>query len=149
MVVSSAAVVNDTLYIGSTDHNLYALNASDGRLRWKFQTGSRVTSSPAVSEGTAYFASYDSNFYAVDIATGKLQWQFKTGGEHRFAAAHLHGSNPAAETMPDPFDFFLSSPVVWRGTVYRWQHLRSGNGDRKSEMAVSHRGCCSCFAHNF
>jgi hypothetical protein len=125
MVVSSPAVVNDTLYIGSTDHNLYALNASDGRLKWKFQTGSRVTSSPAVSDGTLYFASYDSNFYAVDIVTGKLKWQFKTGGEHRFAASHLHGSNPAAETMPDPFDFFLSSPIVWQGAVY----FGSGDGN--------------------
>ena len=38
--------------------------------------------------------------------------------ERRFAAKHLHGSEPATEMMPDPFDFFLSSPVVSDGVVY-------------------------------
>ena len=38
--------------------------------------------------------------------------------ERRFAAKHLHGAEPAAETMPDPFDFYLSSPIVANGLVY-------------------------------
>lgn len=118
MVISSPAVVNATVFVGSTDHNLYALAAADGALKWKFKTDSRVTSSPAVENGTVYFESYDGNFYAVDAATGQLKWKYKTGGEHRFAAPHLHGSNPVAETMPDPFDFFLSSPVISRDAVY-------------------------------
>ena len=87
-------------------------------MKWKFKTGSRITSSPAVSAGLVYFGSYDSNFYAVDAVTGQLKWKFQTGGERRFAARHLHGAEPAAETMPDPFDFFLSSLVVWNGAVY-------------------------------
>jgi outer membrane protein assembly factor BamB len=65
-----------------------------------------------------YFCSFDGNFYAVDAATGKQKWKFATPGERRFAATHLHGSSPAAEVMPDPFDFYLSSPVVADSTVY-------------------------------
>ena len=68
--------------------------------------------------GSVYFLSYDGNFYALDAADGKLRWKYQTGGERRFAATHLHGSQPAAETMPDPFDVYLSSPVVWQGAVY-------------------------------
>jgi eukaryotic-like serine/threonine-protein kinase len=117
-VLSSPAVANGTLYVGSSDHFLYALDAATGALKWKFKTESRVTSSPAVSGGLVYFGSFDSNFYAVDAASGELKWKFKTGGERRFAAKHLHGAEPAAETMPDPFDFFLSSPAVWNGAVY-------------------------------
>jgi hypothetical protein len=49
---------------------------------------------------------------------GTLKWKFATGGERRFAAKHIHGMEPAAETMPDPFDFFLSSPAVSGGLVY-------------------------------
>jgi outer membrane protein assembly factor BamB len=117
-VLSSPAVTVDTVYIGSSDHFLYALNRASGTQKWKFKTESRITSSPAVSGGVVYFGSFDGNFYAVDAAKGELKWKFATPGERRFAASHLHGSVPVAETMPDPFDFFLSSPVVWNGAVY-------------------------------
>jgi outer membrane protein assembly factor BamB len=117
-VLSSPAVADGTVYVGSSDHHLYALDAATGALRWKFKTDGRITSSPAVSAGAVYFASFDSTFYAVDAATGQLKWKFKTAGERRFAAAHLHGAEPAAETMPDPFDFYLSSPVVSGRAVY-------------------------------
>ena len=117
-VLSSPAISNGILYVGSSDHFLYALDAATGVLKWKFKTGGRITSSPAVLAGLIYFGSFDSNFYAVDAATGQLKWKFQTGGERRFAATHLHGAEPAAETMPDPFDFYLSSPVVAIGAVY-------------------------------
>jgi outer membrane protein assembly factor BamB len=123
-VISSPAAANGVLYVGSTDHNLYAINLADGTQKWKFKTRGRVNSSPAVAGGTVYFGSYDGNFYAVDAATGQEKWKFATPGERRFAAKHLHGAEPAEETMPDPFDFFLSSPVVWNGKVY----FGSGNG---------------------
>lgn len=117
-VLSSPVVSAGVLYVGSSDHFLYALDATSGALKWKFQTNGRVTSSAAVSRGVVYFGSYDSYFYAVDAATGQLKWKFLTAGERRFAATHLHGAEPAAEIMPDPFDFFLSSPVVAGGGVF-------------------------------
>src|SRR3984885_6888667 len=117
-VLSSPAVSGSSLYVGSSDHFLYALDRQGGMLKWKFKTGGRITSSPAVSEGIVYFASFDAYFYAVDAATGALKWKFKTKGERRFAAKHIHGAEPAAEVMPDPFDFYLSSPVVWDGKVF-------------------------------
>ncbi len=106
------------LYVGSTDHRLYAIDLRTGTEKWKFTAGSRVTASPAVAAGVVYFGSYDGNFYAVDAASGKLRWKFQTLGERRFAGKHLHGLQPAGEVMPDPFDFFLSSPAVWHDTVY-------------------------------
>lgn len=124
-VVSSPAVVDGVAYVGSSDHNLYAIDLASGGLKWKFKTGSRVASSPAVATGLVYFGSYDDYFYAVDAATGSLRWKFKTAGEHRFTATHLHGSQPAAEAMPDPFDCYLSSPAIWQGAVY----FGSGDGN--------------------
>jgi outer membrane protein assembly factor BamB len=117
-VLSSPAVAGDNLYFGSSDHGLYALDLATGTQKWRFKSEGRITSSPAISAGVVYFGSYDGNFYAVDATTGQLKWKFQTGGERRFAANHLHGAEPASETMPDPFDFYLSSPVVWNGTVY-------------------------------
>jgi outer membrane protein assembly factor BamB len=117
-VNSTPAVANDAVYVGSADGGLYAVARSSGTLRWRFKTGSRVASSPAVADGIVYFASYDGNFYAVNTADGKLAWKFKTGGERRFEGTHLHGSQPVTELMPDPFDVYLSSPVVWHNAVY-------------------------------
>jgi outer membrane protein assembly factor BamB len=123
-LISSPAVANGMVYVGSTDGNLYAVDLESGTQKWKFETKVRVPSSPAVSGGVVYFGSYDGKFYAVDAVSGQLKWKFQTGGEKRFTAKHLHGIQPAAETMPDPFDFYLSSPAVWNGAVF----FGSGDG---------------------
>jgi outer membrane protein assembly factor BamB len=117
-VISSPAVVNGVAYVGSTDGNLYAIDADSGALKWKFETKSWEVSSPAVVSGVVYFLSYDSHLYALDAGSGQVKWKFATGGERRYAGTHLHHLEPAAETMPDPWDFYLSSPAVWNGAVY-------------------------------
>jgi eukaryotic-like serine/threonine-protein kinase len=124
-VISTPAVIDGTAYFGSNDHYLYAVNLADGVQRWKFKTGSRVTSSPAVYSGRVYFGSYDGNIYAVDAKSGEQRWKFASEGERRFTGRHLHGSDPAGESMPDPFDFYLSSPVIDAETVY----VGSGDGN--------------------
>jgi eukaryotic-like serine/threonine-protein kinase len=124
-IVSSPAVSGASVFFGSSDHNVYAVDQASGALRWKFATHGRITASPAVAGGTVYIGSFDGNFYALDAASGALRWKFATEGERRFAARHLHGAEPAAETMPDPFDLFLSSPVVSGDTVY----FGSGDGN--------------------
>jgi outer membrane protein assembly factor BamB len=124
-VISSPAIANGTAYVGSTDGNLYAVDLAAGTQKWKFKTDARVVSSPAVEAGIVYFGSYDGNFYAVDAASGQLKWKFATPGERRFAGKHLHGGLPAGETMPDPFDCYLSSPTVSGGNVY----FGSGDGN--------------------
>jgi eukaryotic-like serine/threonine-protein kinase len=124
-VISSPAIVNGVVYVGSNDGNLYAIDQQTGSQKWKFPTEARVTSSPAVANGLVYFGSYDGNFYAVDTASGKQKWKFRNAGERRYAGTHLHGSAPEGESMPDPFDFYLSSPAVWNGAVY----FGSGDGN--------------------
>jgi outer membrane protein assembly factor BamB len=124
-VMSTPAVSDGTAYFGSNDHYLYAVNLVDGAQRWKFKTGSRVTSSPAVYNGRVYFGSYDGNIYALDAKSGEQRWKFASEGERRFTGRHLHGSDPAGESMPDPFDFYLSSPAIDADTVY----IGSGDGN--------------------
>jgi len=124
-VLSTPVVADGTVYFGSSDHSFYALDAQSGALKWKFATHGRVTSSAAVGGGRVYFGSYDSSFYALDAASGTLAWKFATQGERRFSARHLHGAEPAAEVMPDPFDVYLSSPALAGGAVY----FGSGDGN--------------------
>jgi outer membrane protein assembly factor BamB len=124
-VISSPAIADGVVYVGSNDGNLYAIDQRTGLKKWSYATDARITSSPAIANGLVYCSSYDGSFFAVDAESGKLKWKFRTPGERRFAATHLHGSLPAGETMPDPFDVYLSSPAVWRDAVY----FGSGDGN--------------------
>ncbi len=117
-VLSSPAVAGGTVYVGSADHVVYALNAADGVVRWRYKTGGAVNSSPALAAGSVFVLSADGNLYAIDASDGKLKWKFATAGERRFTAPGIHGATPRTEVMPDPFDVFLSSPTVVAGTVY-------------------------------
>jgi len=81
LFISSPAIDNGTLYIGSGDHNVYAIDATTGALRWKFTTGDVVHASPAIAGGVVYIGSFDRYFYALDAATGALRWKFLTGDD--------------------------------------------------------------------
>ena len=70
-MLSSAAVSDGIVYIGSLDGKIYALNASDGKLVWSFTTGGQVASSPAVSGGEVYVGSSDGKVYALNASDGK------------------------------------------------------------------------------
>ena len=80
-VYSSPAIGSDgTIYVGSEDDNLYAINP-DGSKKWAFRTRDDVDSSPAIgSDGTIYVGSYDNNLYAIN-PDGSKKWAFKTNGD--------------------------------------------------------------------
>ena len=80
-VYSSPAIASDgTIYVGSSDHYLYALTPK-GALKWKYKTGDGIYSSPAIApDGTIYVGSYDYYIYAIR-SNGTLKWKYKTGGE--------------------------------------------------------------------
>lgn len=117
-VIASPAIANGVVYVGSTDGNFYAIDGGSGTLKWKFETKAWEVSSPVVVGGVVYFLSYDGHLYALDAAIGQVKWKFATGGEKHYAGTHLHYLQPAVESMPDPWDFYLSSPTVWKGAVY-------------------------------
>jgi outer membrane protein assembly factor BamB len=111
-IFSSPAVYNNVVYIGSEDHNLYAINKTTGELLWKFKTGGAVHSSPEVYKNVVFFGSYDGFYYALNASTGKLKWKFKTGGERKVGSKSLWTMKPKEMYMDDLYDFFLSSPVL-------------------------------------
>jgi outer membrane protein assembly factor BamB len=85
-VYSSPVIGADgTIYVGSDDNKLYAINPNalvnpNGTItpKWTFQTGNRVYSSPAVGDdGTVYVGSVDGNLYAI-TPNGTQKWAFPT-----------------------------------------------------------------------
>lgn len=117
-IVASPVVSAGIVYIGSDDHALHAIDADSGHELWRFATEANVGSTVAVDHNSVFFLSLDGNAYCLDAKTGKLNWKFKTEGESRLNAAGLYGLLPTREVIPDPWDFYLSSPTVAEGTVY-------------------------------
>ena len=112
MVQSSATVEKGTLYIGSGDGRLYALDARTGAERWQFATGRAISSTPAVAEGAVFVGSRDNVFWAVDAGTGRQRWRLATGPDRPLPWGFETG------------DLYTSSPTYDHGTVY----FGSGDG---------------------
>lgn len=79
-VESSPAVADGIVYVGSYDHNVYALNATNGNKLWNYATGNIVRSSPAVAGDVVYLGSEDNNIYALNATNGSLIWNYATLG---------------------------------------------------------------------
>lgn len=73
---SQPAVTQDSLFVGSQDGRVYALNLDSGCTRWAFAADSEVRNAPTLSpDGRLYFADFDANVYAVDAGSGALIWK--------------------------------------------------------------------------
>ncbi|NLH49321.1 MAG: PQQ-like beta-propeller repeat protein [Myxococcales bacterium] len=74
---SPAIAADGTIYIGSADGTMYAINP-DGTLRWSFDTLDPIRSSAAVDgDGNLYFGCGDGKLYALR-PDGKKAWSFDT-----------------------------------------------------------------------
>ena len=124
-----------TIYIGSTDSYLYAMNPN-GTLKWRYKTGDEIHSHPTIGiDGTIYFGSNDLFFYALN-PNGTLKWKYKINNKLQASASigndgtiycpdhDLYAFN-ADGTLKWQFDFgdemvvTLSSPAVSKdGTIY-------------------------------
>jgi outer membrane protein assembly factor BamB len=84
-----------TVYIGSFDSALHAIDARTGEQHWALDEGTGTSSAPVVVDGTAYVGSEAGTVYAVDAVTKDTVWAFD-----------------------DPDGTIQSSPTVLDGTVY-------------------------------
>ena len=137
-VQCAPAVVDGTVYVGSDDTHLYAVDAATGTRRWQFETGGKIKSSPAVVDDTVYVGSTDDHLYAVDAADGTLRWRFETDDSVISSPAvvdgtvffgsndtHLYAVNAADGSLRWRFEtghMLWSSPAVVDGTVYVGSH---------------------------
>lgn len=80
---STPTAANGAVYVGANDGKLYALDASNGKVRWAFQTGGEVLCQPLVvrheaERSAVYFGSGEGKFYALDT-DGKVRWTTDIG----------------------------------------------------------------------
>jgi outer membrane protein assembly factor BamB len=124
-IVASPAIADGVVYIPSMDTYLYAIDQETGKEKWKYKSRMPIASSPALAGGLLYFVSSTGSLGAIDITSGKIKWVLPTEYERKFEARNLHGYPPEAQTIPDAWDIFTSSPAVANGKVY----FGSGDGN--------------------
>ncbi len=131
---SSPAVADGTVYLGSDDRKVYALDAATGRLRWDFTTGNGIYAGPAVSGGIVYIGSDDGKLYALNAATGQLRWAYTSHypvestpvvadgtvyfGSFNHKVCALDAATGRLRWSYSAQDAVTSSPVVAGGIVY-------------------------------
>jgi outer membrane protein assembly factor BamB len=117
-IVTSPTIADGVVYIAAMDGHLYAIDQETGKEKWDFKSRMPIASSPAVADGMLYFVSSAGSLAALDLATGKPKWVLPVEFERKFEAKNLHGYPSAAQTIPDAWDVFTSSPAVANGKVY-------------------------------
>ena len=80
-IESTAAIAAGTVYVGTLDGYLYAINLENGGLKWKYQTYGEIKSSPTVFSNVVYFGDGMGVFHAVDAQTGEPRWIFEAEAE--------------------------------------------------------------------
>ncbi|MCJ7716058.1 MAG: PQQ-binding-like beta-propeller repeat protein [Anaerolineales bacterium] len=76
----TASYLDGVLYVGSYDHNLYALEASNGKFIWKYPAEGGIVSKPAIHDNKVYFGSADQYVHAISCRNGKKVWVQSTDG---------------------------------------------------------------------
>ncbi len=111
---------NPRIFFGSSDGNVYALNANTGELEWKFEAQGSIHCSPVLYRNILYIGSWDANLYAIDTETGKMRWKFETGTQLGFKG--IESTVVAANDIVyfgarDPFLFALNAEtgkLLWK-----------------------------------
>jgi len=132
-VVGSPSIADGVVYIASMSGYLYAIEQATGKRSGSSSRGMPIASTPAVQGGVVYFVSSTGALGAIDAATGQPKWVLPTEYDRKFEAKNLHGLPSAAQTIPDAWDLFTSSPAVANGKVF----FGSGDGGVYAADAVT------------
>ena len=140
--LSTPALGSDgTLYVGSGDKKLYALNGTTGALKWTYAAATAVSASPAVAtDGTVYFRD-DTTLYALTNqgTSATLKWSFTlSGATYASPAVAADGTVYVGATGA----FYAVNP---NGTQ-KWKFTT--NGDVYTSPAIAHDGTVYCATLN-
>lgn len=136
-VESSPVVADGVVYVGSSDRNVYAIDAATGIQKWAYETGSVVVTTPAVGYwGVVYVGGADGKIYALDRETGAEEWVVTPSGGGYECSTPTLGWGTVYVGCDDTYvyaldrdtggeiwryptgDYVRSSPAVVDGMVY-------------------------------
>ena len=115
-IENAAAIVGDTVYVGSGDEHFYALNLKTGEQRWKFKAGP-FRAPPSVRDGKVYVGDADGKFFCLDARTGEKRWVFDTEAEILSGANFVNDSVLFGASDETLYCLSLEGKERWRFKV--------------------------------
>jgi outer membrane protein assembly factor BamB len=82
--VTAPVVAGGTVLVALPDaHEVVALDAGSGKVRWSFVANGRVDTPPTVHDGLCLFGTRAGWVYCLDLADGAMVWRRAAGAEDR------------------------------------------------------------------
>jgi outer membrane protein assembly factor BamB len=69
-------IASDNKIFVATARGLYALNADNGNIEWRYNTELPLGNSPSVAAGVVYVAGYDRKLHALSVTNGAQLWEY-------------------------------------------------------------------------
>jgi outer membrane protein assembly factor BamB len=113
---ATAAITDSTVWIGSLDGNLYALDLATGAERWRWSFGVPVASSAAVSGNMLFVAAEDEHLYGFVAAVSAVGAETRATGRASVFSLYPPRPNPSATTAR--FAWVLPSRAATRLRVF-------------------------------
>lgn len=115
--ISAPIIDRGTVFVGSDDNNLYAIDAVTGKLKWRYSAFGKVYT-PAAKDGFVFAASFDNYIYALDL-NGNLKWKTSIGSS--IASPPVSYNN----ILYGGFDKYIYAIHIINGSI-KWTYATDG-----------------------
>jgi len=143
-IVGGLVIAQGNVYYGTSNGNVYAVDAIDGYRKWMTELPDRIWATPTISGDTLFIACFDKKLYALDAETGEEKWDepFETEGaiistplvhnntvyigsfDRRFYAVDATSGRELwrypvnDEDEGNPTNWFWAKPLIHNGVIY-------------------------------
>lgn len=118
-IAAPPALGDDTVYVGSQDQRVYALDTETGEVRWRTGLGEAIMGRPLVRDGTVYVHLWGASAaVALDGETGAVRWRHSLfDGPVTPSPLFVDGRVVTAASVGEVMALDSDGEVVWRYNI--------------------------------
>lgn len=145
-IEASGVTQGDTLFVGGLNGVMYAVNMTNGKMIWSYDSKAEIVAEPSLHNNSLYFLNGGNSLFSLNAANGKLNWVYsrqetttkmtvRGGSRPSYAEGFLYAGfsdgalvslNSATGTVQwevqlnnnSRFKDIDASPVIDAGTIY-------------------------------
>jgi outer membrane protein assembly factor BamB len=130
-------VDGDTVYAGSSDGRLYAVEIATGKLRWTYDAKEDLSTRPAIADGAVIVSSLSDTVFAIDAASGAWRWHQRREQKQPLT---IHGAASVQVSGDTAFAAYSDGTVAaleLRTGAPRWQRRLGPAGTHRDVDALA------------